>query len=99
MADDLDEWGPPFPPEEYRDRIRKVKLEMELRGLDTLVVTSPPNITYLTGYDSIWYDQPVTTGLAIRRDADDILFLDTHFHKELVAQSAYVDGEVMHHRG
>lgn len=94
-----DAYGPPFPPEEYNDRIRKVKREMDLRGLDTLLVTSPPNITYLTGYDSIWYDQPVTTGVAVRRDTDGIIFFDTHFHKELVAQTAYVAGEVVHHRG
>ncbi len=98
-ADDMDQWGPPFPPEEYHQRIRRVKLEMELRGIDTLLVTSPPNITYLTGYDSIWYDQPVTTAVAIRRDTDGVVFFDTHFHTELVAQTAYVAGEVVHHRG
>lgn len=91
-------YGPPFSDEEYRDRLRRVREEMERRGLDTLFVTSPPNLTYLTGYDSIWYDLPVITALVVRRDADDAIFFDTRFHRELVADSAYAD-EVVYHGG
>ena len=47
-------WGPPFPEEEYRQRVDKVVHEMACRGIDLLFVSSPPNITYLTGYDLVF---------------------------------------------
>ena len=89
-------YGPPFAPAEYRDRIRRVKAEMARRGIDTLFVTSPPNITYLTGYDSIWYDLPVITAVAIRGDADGAIFFDSRFHRALVAGAASADEIVFH---
>ncbi|PDT64028.1 hydrolase [Bradyrhizobium ottawaense] len=43
--------GPqPFPRAEYTRRLSAVKLEMERRETDVLMVTNPSNITYLTGY-------------------------------------------------
>ena len=41
-------WGPPFAVGEYKGRVEKVR-----REIDLLFVSSPPNITYLTGYDMI----------------------------------------------
>lgn len=40
-----------FPPEEYAQRVRRVRDAMEPRGLDVLVVSDPANMYYLTGYD------------------------------------------------
>ena len=47
-------WSPPFPVGEYKDRVEKVRREMARREVDLLFVSSPSNITYLTGYDMIW---------------------------------------------
>jgi Xaa-Pro dipeptidase len=40
----------PFTREEYQDRLRKVRVEMEKDGLDVLILHTPANLTYLTGY-------------------------------------------------
>jgi Xaa-Pro dipeptidase len=40
-----------FSREEYEGRVRAAKQHMEQKGLDTLIVTDPANINYLTGYD------------------------------------------------
>lgn len=42
----------PFPPEEYRARLTRVQTEMGRQGLDGLLLTSGPNLTYLSGYPS-----------------------------------------------
>ena len=78
------DWGPPFADEEYRERIARVKREMQKQQIDLLFVSSPPNITWLTGYDSIWYRRTTPTGLAIRADADTTLFFDSMSHADLV---------------
>jgi Xaa-Pro aminopeptidase len=88
---DSGEWGPPVPPDEYRDRIRKTRAEMERRHIDTLLVTSPPNLTYLTGYDSIWYHVPTPTALALHLGSDEVLFFDSAGHTDLVPVVACLD--------
>ena len=77
-------WGPPFSRQEYRERVNRVREQMTARQIDLLLVTSPPNITWLTGYDSIWYRRTTPTGLAIRADSDTTLFFDSVSHTELV---------------
>ena len=41
-----------FVDSEYSDRLAKVRIEMERRSLDVLVLTDPANMYYLTGYDA-----------------------------------------------
>ena len=64
-SDEQREFPLAFPDQEYRDRRRKVRAEMEKRGIDTLFVSSPANLTYLTGYDSRWYRRSTPTGVAV----------------------------------
>lgn len=77
-------WGPPFSTDEYRERVQRVKQQMALRQLDLLFVSSPPNITWLTGYDSIWYRRTTPTAIVIRADSDTTLFFDSMSHSDLV---------------
>ncbi len=42
-----------FPESEYRERLRKVRARMVADALDVLLVTSMPNLCYLTGYDTV----------------------------------------------
>lgn len=42
----------PFPKEEYRERLGRVRSRMEEQGIDVLLVSNTSNWTYLTGYDS-----------------------------------------------
>ena len=44
-----------FSSDEYQSRLRAVRREMEGRGLDALVITTPENILYLTGYQTPGY--------------------------------------------
>jgi Xaa-Pro aminopeptidase len=40
-----------FSKKEYLDRVKKVKLKMSKNNIDVLLVASPANQFYLTGYD------------------------------------------------
>ena len=83
-TEDGTDWGPPFPAAEYGDRARRVRDEMRARGIDTLLVSSPPNITWLTGYDSIWYRRTTPTSLALHLGSDTSVFFDSISHRDLI---------------
>jgi Xaa-Pro dipeptidase len=55
----------PFSTEEYRDRARRVRDEMARRSVEVLIVLSPANLYYLTGFESIWYPPRARTALRI----------------------------------
>ncbi|MGH7659968.1 MAG: M24 family metallopeptidase [Vulcanimicrobiaceae bacterium] len=44
-----------FPVTEFKDRLSAVRAEMSKRGLDALLVNTPENILYLTGYQTPGY--------------------------------------------
>jgi len=48
-------FGLPFDLAEYRDRLARVRAAMEEAGLDLLLVSSPENIYWLTGYRTTGY--------------------------------------------
>ena len=64
----------PFEQREYEDRVERTKAKMREEGFETLFVTDPANMNYLTGYDgwsfyvhqgvivSLDHDQPVWVG-------------------------------------
>ena len=41
----------PFDQSEYDQRIAKTRLEMSARNLDTIIVSDPSNMGWLTAYD------------------------------------------------
>ncbi|MET4234605.1 Xaa-Pro dipeptidase [Bradyrhizobium sp. LA6.10] len=45
----------PFAKEEYERRIRLVRDSMALRGIDVLLVHTPENLNYISGYDTSGY--------------------------------------------
>jgi len=45
----------PFPPQDYAARLQKVRARMEEMRLDLLIASSPENICYLCGYESVGY--------------------------------------------
>lgn len=87
-------WGPPFPVEEYKDRVEKARMEMVRREIDVLLVSSPPNITYLTGYDMIWYYQTSPVSVALHAESGETCFFEVPYHKPTVEWHAVVDGAV-----
>ncbi len=54
-----------FGRQEYADRLRKTRVAMEAKGIDTLVLSDPSNMAWLTGYDgwSFYVHQAVVVTL------------------------------------
>lgn len=62
-----------FPRAEYLRRLAAVKAEMARRDVDALVVTSPSNITYLSGHTA--YSSYVPQGLVISMREEEPTFI------------------------
>ena len=88
-------FGAVFPNEEYDTRRAKVRQRMADRGIDVLYVSSPRNITYLTGFDIIWFYHASPTGLVIRADDPKVLFFDS-YHERMVNDFCYIDEAVFY---
>ncbi len=84
-------WGPAFPEQEYHERKHRVLRVMAEKGIDTLLVTSPVNIAYLTGYDMVWYYLRTPTAVAINARESTTLFFDLSYHEPTVGYHAVVD--------
>ncbi|MDX6547176.1 MAG: hypothetical protein QOG33_726 [Gaiellales bacterium] len=99
MADPADNGAPaerPFSIEEYRDRARRVRDEMALRSVDVLLVLSPANLYYLTGFESIWYPPRAPVGVIVSRDDERLVFVDYERHETLVERVAHYDEAVFY---
>ncbi len=86
----------PFSDAEYRDRAGRVRAEMARRGVDVLLVLSPPNLYYLTGFESIWYPPRAPVGALLAADDDRLVFVDYDRHRTLVEQVALYDDAVFY---
>lgn len=62
-----------FPRTEYLRRLAAVKSEMARRDIDALVVSSPANITYLSGHTA--YTSYVPQGLVVSMQEEDPTFI------------------------
>ena len=88
------DWPQAFPGREYAERRQKVRAALSAKGLDAIYVTTPANLTYLTGYDMIWYHSRNLTGLLIRADRDQTVWFDAVGHTTLVSTTPEI-GEVV----
>lgn len=88
------DWPQAFPPEEYDERRRKVRRALAAAGIDAIYVTQPADLTYLTGYDMIWYHTRAMTGLLLRADGEERLWFDETGHATIVATTPEI-GEVV----
>src|SRR5437588_189656 len=86
----------PFSDEEYRARARRVRDEMARREVEVLLVLSPPNVYYLTGFESIWYPPRAPVGVLVAHDDDTIVFVDYERHRTLVERVAHFDDAVFY---
>jgi len=84
LRDQID-WQQPFPSEEYATRRARVREALAAENLDAILVTTPANITWLTGYDMIWYHLQNLTGVLVRADSDDIVFFDSTAHTTIIS--------------
>jgi Xaa-Pro aminopeptidase len=88
--------GLPFSVEEYRDRARRVRARMREREVDVLFVTSPANLCYLTGFESIWYPPRAPVGVVVAADDERIVFCDYERHETLARETAHYDDAVFY---
>jgi ectoine hydrolase len=86
----------PFTDAEYRDRAAQVRAEMTRRGVDVLLVLSPPNLCYLTGFESIWYPPRAPVGALVAAGDERLVFVDYDRHRTLVEQVALYDDAVFY---
>lgn len=47
-----------FSPAEFEGRISRIQAEIKENNLDALLITSPPNFRYFTGFDSQFWESP-----------------------------------------
>ena len=88
-------FGAVFPNEEYDRRRRNVRERMGDRGIDVLYVSSPKNITYLTGFDIIWFYHASPTGVVVQSSSEKVLFFDS-YHEKMVNDFSYIDEAVFY---
>ncbi len=79
------DWDQPFTAEEYARRRERTRQAMTRAGLEALFVTNPADLTWLTGYDMIWYHLENLTGLLVRAGSDDTLFFDGRGHTTIIS--------------
>ena len=92
------DWPQAFPPQEYARRRQAVRDTLDRAGLDALYVTSPANLTWLLGYDMIWYHLECVTGALLRADRDELVFFDSRAHISLVSTTPEIT-EVVYFEG
>ena len=78
------DWPQPFTSEEYVLRRKNVAGRLIEQGFDGMLVTSPADIYYLTGYDMIWFHWRFLTSCFISADGSEVQFFDYPGHTTLV---------------
>jgi Xaa-Pro aminopeptidase len=73
---------------EYENRLAALRAAMEHQGVDVLVVTSPANLCYLTGYVASWYAPRLPIGALVHRTASELVFVDWTRHADYVPLTA-----------
>jgi Xaa-Pro dipeptidase len=78
----------PFGPEEYQRRLDGARRGMAARGVDMLLVTTPENVTYLTGYETIGYSSFLC--LLVLPDRDPVLMV-REMELEVARRTTWLD--------
>jgi Xaa-Pro aminopeptidase len=73
----------PFPSEEYRSRLARIRERMSRDGMATLLITAPEGMNYIGGYQCEWYQGqsprqwPASSAIAVTVDSDRYIHFDT----------------------
>lgn len=78
-----------FPRTEYLRRLSSVRAEMRRREIDVLFVTSPSNITYLTGHTA--FTAYVPQGLVVTLDAEEPKFFLRQMDAPAATRQTFLD--------
>ena len=79
------DWQQPFPSAEYSNRRKRVRDALVEANLDAIYVTTPADLTWLTGYDMIYYNLGTLTGCLVLADSEDVVFFDSLKHVSIVS--------------
>lgn len=79
----------PFPRSEYLRRLTAVKSEMKKREVDVLLVTTPANITYLSGYTS--KSGYVPQGLVVSSKDEEPTFITRRMDGPAAIHQMFID--------
>ncbi|MFJ6654359.1 M24 family metallopeptidase [Microbacterium sp. NPDC091313] len=85
----------PFAVAEYAARADALRATMREGGVDVLLVTSPANLCYLTGYVASWYAPRLPIGVLVSADDDDMVIVDWSRHADYVPLIALHDDIVL----
>lgn len=88
------DWPQPFAPAEYAARRARVRRALAAKDIAAIYVTTPANLTWLTGYDMIWYHARNLTGLLLRADRDETVFFDYPTHSTILATTPEIGAVV-----
>jgi Xaa-Pro dipeptidase len=78
----------PFGPEEYQRRLDGARRGMAARGVEVLLVSTPENVTYLTGYETIGYSSFLC--LLVLLDRDPVLIV-REMELEVAQRTTWLD--------
>jgi Xaa-Pro aminopeptidase len=73
----------PFPAEEFRDRLTRIRRRMAQAGVDMLYLMAPESMYYLSGYQVEWYQAqspkqwPASSAIAVHVDHDNYILFDS----------------------
>jgi Xaa-Pro aminopeptidase len=82
--------APAFPPEEYADRLERIRKRMTQERIDLLYLTAPESLYYVHGYQAYWYQAnppkawPPVSGTALHADEGRFVHFDQSEEKPLV---------------
>ncbi|KAA3448102.1 hydrolase [Mesorhizobium sp. SARCC-RB16n] len=80
-----------FKTEEYAGRLAKLKSEMERREMDTLLISEPSNICYLTGYEA--YSFYVFQIMIVHRDVSEPIWIGRSMDAVSVRRMTYLSDD------
>jgi len=73
-----------FPEKEFKARLKKIQALMAKEGIDTLYLTAPESMYYVTGYNACWYkagappawEHAMATGVAVHVEGEKPILFD-----------------------
>ncbi|UOQ58960.1 M24 family metallopeptidase [Leucobacter rhizosphaerae] len=97
---DIPEVVVPFAPEEYAQRIGRLRSEMDVAGIDLLLLTAPDAMCWVSGYELRWYKahgasawRPLAM-IAIHRQSSTPVLFDGAEHAEVIRRTTTPNTDV-----
>jgi Xaa-Pro aminopeptidase len=93
------DWEQPYPHEEYCSRQNRVRRALKTHGFSGILISSPPDLNYLFGYDQIWFSHDSLCACFLPADEDAYVFFDNDGHELLLSIYPEISDIVYFKRG